>query len=169
MQIGVFGSHDIKKSSLSEIYAIRLGELIANGGHILITGASRGVSDFASIGARRQNGLVVAVSPEINKVANIKSINHENQDVLILTGLPFKMRNVITVMSCDVCVFISGGHGTLNEYTIAIDYGKPCIIIRGTGGASDIIDNIDVMMNKQKNIILFVDTPEEAYIAALSL
>jgi uncharacterized protein (TIGR00725 family) len=51
-----------------------------------------------------------------------------------------KGRNVILIRSADACVFVGGGMGTLNEFTIAFDeLGPKCAIgiLRGTGGLSD--------------------------------
>lgn len=169
MQIGVFGSHNVSSSSACKKVAYKVGKLIAEGGHVLITGASSGVSKLATKGAREKKGLVVAVSPESSKWSTTNSVCHDNLSVLICTGLPYKMRNVITVMSCDACIFISGGYGTLNEFTIAIDHEKPCIIIRETGGISDVVDNILAMLIKKNTPVYFAETAEEAYSEAVSL
>ena len=67
--------------------------------------------------------------------------------MLIFTGFGGKGRNVVSVRSCDAAVFISGGSGTLNEFTIAFDEGKICGILLETGGMTGIIEDLE------KNII----------------
>ncbi len=169
MQIGVFGSHNISSSPICKKIAYEVGKLIAEGGHVLVTGASRGVSELATKGAREKNGLVVAVSPESSKCSTSNSVCHDNLSVLIRTGMPYKMRNVITIMSCDVCIFISGGYGSLNEFTVAIDQEKPCIIIKKTGGISDVVEEILDRLVKINTPVYFAQTAEEAYLEAVSL
>jgi predicted Rossmann-fold nucleotide-binding protein len=60
--------------------------------------------------------------------------------VAIYTGLGKKGRNVILVRSARICVFLAGGMGTLNEFTIAHDeLSEKCVIavLSGSGGFSD--------------------------------
>jgi len=59
---------------------------------------------------------------------------------MLYTGMGPKGRNVILVRSADACVFVGGGMGTLNEFTIAFDELSPqCAIgiLTNTGGLSD--------------------------------
>lgn len=167
MQIGVFGSHHIDSASAANKIAYKTGRLIAEGGHVLITGASTGISAIAAKGANDHKGIVVAISPEIEKVPMTNSIDHHDTSVLILTGMPYKMRNVISVMSCDVCIFISGGYGTLNEFTIAVDNMRPCVVIEKTGGTVDILGDL-LRKIKTKTNVHFVESAESAYSEALS-
>jgi hypothetical protein len=44
--------------------------------------------------------------------------------------------------SCDAVVTICGRIGTLNEFTIAFEDGKPTGVLEGTGGTADIIRDI---------------------------
>jgi uncharacterized protein (TIGR00725 family) len=65
-----------------------------------------------------------------------------NADVMIFTGSGLKGRNVVNIRSCDGVIFISGGTGTLNEFTIAYDEGKPIGILEGSGGITQFVKDI---------------------------
>jgi predicted Rossmann-fold nucleotide-binding protein len=55
------------------------------------------------------------------------------------TGMGRKGRNVILVRSADACIFLGGGMGTLNEFTIAfddLDHGTVIGILSESGGFS---------------------------------
>lgn len=167
MQIGVFGSHSNTSLKSKEI-AYRIGELIAGGEDILITGASAGISDLAARGAQGKGGVVIEISPKDTKGSKTDAICHHDNAIIVLTGMPYKMRNVISVLSCDICIFISGNYGTLNEFTIAMDNGKPCIVVSNTGGISNILH--DILSNcKSSSEVHFVNSAEEAYEKAVSM
>jgi hypothetical protein len=58
----------------------------------------------------------------------------------IFTGMGKKGRNVTLVRSAQACVFVGGGLGTLNEFTIAcaeLGPGAAIGLLKGTGGVAD--------------------------------
>lgn len=169
MKIGVFGSHELPGLSHVASDSYEIGNMIASDGHILITGASKGVSEFAAKGALYKSGLVVGISPEYEIEPKSNSIDHKNQVLLIRTGLPYKMRNVITVINCDVCIFISGAEGTLSEFSIALEYKKPCIVLKKSGGFCDVVESIIKALNKYNHRVHYADTVEKAYSLAVSI
>jgi len=66
MTVGVMGSAGgpIEEEVLGRVH--RLGVLIAQRGHVLITGACPGVPQEAVKGAHANGGVVVGVSPALN-------------------------------------------------------------------------------------------------------
>jgi predicted Rossmann-fold nucleotide-binding protein len=53
-------------------------------------------------------------------------------------------RDIINIRSSDAVVIIGGGIGTLNEFTVAYDEGRPIGIVTESGGISNSIEHIVV-------------------------
>lgn len=169
LQIGVMGSAaDLKYAKEIEALAEKVGELIAQKGHIVVYGAEKdydSLSTAASRGAKKAKGLTVGVT--YGKGKDIFDL--ENTDVIISTGLDRGGgREFVLVNSCDVVIAISGGSGTLTELAIAYQSNIPMIVLEGTGGWSDKLANTFIDgRNRLKTI--GVKTPEEAVAKALEL
>ncbi|MFW9985972.1 MAG: TIGR00725 family protein [Candidatus Odinarchaeota archaeon] len=113
--------------------AEEVGQEIARRGAILITGGRDGVMEAASQGAKNMNGLTIGILPEHNK-----SKVNPHVDVAIPTGIAFA-RNYINVVASDAIISLAGSGGTLSEIGFAIALSKPLILIKGTGGVTDLI------------------------------
>ncbi len=142
-KIGVMGAsgkvnEDVKSK------AFEIGSEIAKHDCILVTGATTGLPHEAVKGAKREGGMVVGVSPAINREEHEKTygLPTEDHDMIIYDGSGLKGRNVTNIRACDGVIFISGGTGTLNEFTIAYDEGKPIGILEGTGGMTTLVKDI---------------------------
>ncbi len=163
-KIGVLGSfkqedEDVMKKSR------KIGEIIAKNGCITLTGSGGGVPHEAIKSAKENNGFTVGISP-----ANDLEEHKENKlptegfDMIIFTGFGYKGRNVITVRSCDAAIFISGGSGTLNDFTIAYDEGKLCGVLLGTGGITTIVKDLENIIKDRKSIlgtVIYDSDPEK--------
>ena len=65
---------------------------------------------------------------------------------------------------CDICIFISGRWGTLNEFAIAHDMGKIIGILTGQGKFSSQVKSLLDFFGKSTNAqIIFNDNPAELY------
>ena len=142
MIIGVFGSADALPEQIQKI-AYQLGESLAKRNITALTGACGGVSAAVVAGCKNNNGLTIGVSPARNKDEHINKNNLPTQDldIIIYTGSGYKGRNIVAVQSSDICIFVRGGVGTLNELTIAIDEGKIIGLLQETGGTADMASN----------------------------
>jgi predicted Rossmann-fold nucleotide-binding protein len=78
-------------------------------------------------------------------------------DVVIYTGFGLKGRNVVLVRSCDIVLFIAGGMGSLNEFTIAHDEQKVIGCLVGTGGVADEADLLLQKFSKASGARIFQD------------
>lgn len=160
--IGVSGSAAGKITRNLETVAFIVGQEIARAGAILITGACTGLSHEAARGAKSQAGLVIGVSP----AETIKQHQEKYQfpieyfDLIIYTGFGYKGRNVIWVRSCDALICIAGRTGTLNEFTIAYDEGKPIGILQ-SGGVSQLIPKIVKIAKKGRAPIFYSRNPKQ--------
>ncbi|MEM2184707.1 MAG: LOG family protein [Candidatus Methanomethylicia archaeon] len=90
---------------------------------------------------------------------------------IIDTGLDYRGRSVILVRCSDVVVSLGGEIGTLIELFIAYSYGKPIVILRGTGMSTDKLESTfkNAFDNRFLSKIVYVDSPEELAQKALEL
>ena len=141
LQIAVLGSASAAEDSPEGTSASEIGRLVASTGAVLLTGGCSGLPHAAVLGARQAGGSTVGVSPAANREDHEQLYGYPmDSTILIFTGMGRRGRNVILVRSADACIFIGGGMGTLNEFTIAFeDLGPSCGIgiLTGTGGLID--------------------------------
>ena len=140
-KIGVMGSAREPENSLSGQQAFAIGKQTARHGGILLTGGCPGLPHSAVLGAMENGGMTIAVSPAMNRMNHLNDFGYPvDSETMIFTGMGNKGRNVVLVRSCDACVFVSGGMGTLNEFTIAFDdfcENNVIGILESSGGFSD--------------------------------
>ncbi|MFH1439778.1 MAG: hypothetical protein ABIG89_04375 [Candidatus Woesearchaeota archaeon] len=156
--IGVMGraSGDFSDELIEKARVI--GEEIAKNNFILVTGATTGMSFESTKGAKHENGMVIGISPWINKDEHLaKNYPIENFDFILYTGYGHKGRNILNIRACDAVIIINGSIGTLNEFTIAYDDGKVIGVLE-SGGISEKIKEIIQVCNKKTNAIVIYDS-----------
>ena len=129
-------SRDLKESLIRK--ARETGEAIAKEGCILVTGACMGLPYEAAKAAGKKGGNTLAYSPASDFKEHIEppisypypSLNSE----IIFTGIGKTGRNVLSIKECDGVIFIGGGIGTFNEFSIAFHEGKVIGVLTGTKG-----------------------------------
>lgn len=161
INIAVIGSRNCSKNTKLWELSYEVGKLIATAGYNLITGAAKGVSQAAALGASDCNGFVIGIPPSAFSSHEKTEVAIDNIDLLIETALIPKSRNVITILNSNAVIALAGNYGTLNEITIAISHNIPLVIIRGLGGISDIMDIILKQLGSDGNVTI-VSTPKEA-------
>ncbi len=130
--------------------ARRLGQLVAEGGDVLLCGGrDEGVMAAAARGAREAGGLTLGILP-----GSDPDLASEHIDLAVATGMG-NARNAINVLSSDVVVACAGGAGTLSEVALALKSGKTVVTLGfdpGTGFSS-----------WRGRGLLLADTAEEAH------
>ncbi len=153
LKIGVMGSASGPQTENGDARkkAQELGEEIARRGHIFINGACPGLPHDAMLAAKEAGGTTLGVSPAFSEY------EHENEylsptghDIILFTGMGFMERDIINIRSSDAIVIVGGGIGTLNEFTIAYDEGRPTGILTNSGGISNSIPHIVVELCKRQ-------------------
>jgi uncharacterized protein (TIGR00725 family) len=162
-KIGVMGKAGRSKGiseNLAKAAEI-VGREIAKRGCILVNGACMGVADQAAKGASAQGGLVLAYSPAKNLREHVEppiSYPYPEKNVeLIFTGLGKIGRNVLSIYQSDGVIFIGGGIGTLNEFSIAYHEGKVLGVLEGTGGMTGEFERLIGEVKKDTGAILVKD------------
>lgn len=158
-KIGVMGSAREPEDSDVGRLCYDVGKQVASHGAILLTGGCPGLPHAAALGAKQTGGMTVAISPAMNRHSHLSDFGYPlDSEVIIFTGMGNKGRNVILVRSCDACIFVSGGMGTLNEFTIAFDdfcESNTIGILTQSGGLSDSYLNI-ATCSKRKTLATIV-------------
>jgi hypothetical protein len=164
LRIGVIGKNGDVPEKIKEI-AEKVGEEIAKNGAILICGGREGVMEAACRGAKKEKGTTVGILPSLDESDANKYV-----DVVITTGMNYA-RNVLVVTSSDVVIAIEGSVGTLSEISLALNYQKPVVVVKGSGGISDEIQNLLKKCGKKfgKKPRVYEAKAEEAVKMALKL
>ena len=115
--IGVMGGAGAGEDACRLAY--RLGQLVADGGDVLLCGGrAHGVMEHAARGARDRGGLTVGVLP-----GSDPDRASTNIALAVATGMG-NARNVINVLTSDAVVACAGGTGTISEVALALKSGK---------------------------------------------
>ncbi len=140
--------------------AFQVGQEIAKQGAILLTGATVGIPEWAARGAQSAKGVSIGLSPANSQREHIRKypLPVEHMDVIIYTGFDYSGRNLLLTKSADAVIEICGRIGTLNEFSIAFEAGRPIGILLGTGGEVEEIAHIlKVAKRGHKHIIYDTD------------
>ena len=171
IKIGVMGSAStsiaVESRQRVDELAVRLGKKIAAAACVLITGELDGIPGRVVEVHRQQGGLSVGTSPahSASEHAALYDTPPCPSTVVIYSGFGFKGRNVIAVRSADIVILVSGGIGTLNEFTIAYDEGKVIGLLQGTGGAADCAQTLlDTLLVRPTGAIVLADPDPEPLI-----
>ncbi|MBQ7802467.1 TIGR00730 family Rossman fold protein [Candidatus Saccharibacteria bacterium] len=110
--VTIFGSARLKENSKYYREARKLGALLAENGHAVITGGGPGIMEAANRGSYEYGGRSIGL--------NI-TLSHEQHPNPYLTDMLqfeyFFARKVMLAMSAKVYVFFPGGFGTMDEFS----------------------------------------------------
>lgn len=143
--------------------AKELGREIVRQSGIIVTGATTGFPLWSAMGAKEERGISIGLSPAANEREHIESwkLPIDYMDLIIYTGFGFPGRDLLFTRSCD-CVFIGCGRiGTIHEFTIAFEDGKPIGILEGEWTMDKTIHEILERANRPNDKIVFSADPKE--------
>ena len=108
--VTVFGSARLTQDSKYCVMAYKLGRMLAENGHVVITGGGPGIMEAASHGAFEIGGRTIGL--------NITLAHEQFPNPYLTDCLTFEYffaRKVSLAMSAKVFVFFPGGFGTMDE------------------------------------------------------
>jgi hypothetical protein len=143
--------------------ALELGRAIAKSGQILTTGATLGLPYYAAYGAKEAGGMSVGFSPAASLREHLHKyrLPYDCYDFVNFTGLHYVGRDLYLVQSSDAVITIGGRFGSLHEFTSALEAGKPCGILTGSGGTADIIESLmQILEPPHDSIVIYDDDPD---------
>ncbi len=116
MNITVFGGSQPKPGSPAYDEALKLGRMLAERGHTVLTGGYIGTMEAVSRGAVEAGGHTVGVTcEEIETWRAVKPNGWVKEEIRRKTLLE-RLETLITV--CDAAIALSGGPGTLAEIAL---------------------------------------------------
>ncbi|MCX6718411.1 MAG: hypothetical protein NTY81_02305 [Candidatus Staskawiczbacteria bacterium] len=172
MKVAIYGSAANDADDLAIKSAREIGQLLAEHGHTIITGASFGAPFEAASAAFKAGGRVVGYSPAVNIKEHQTRFGDSVKGFTELIFIPsdykyvannmacYKYRNISTVMNCDKVIIIGGRYGTLDEFIQAYEFGKEIGIIKNSKGAAEVIatDMMSLILEK-----VYKDTGAKVY------
>ena len=113
--------------------AKELGREIARQGAVLVTGATTGFPLWAAMGVKEEGGISIGISPAANERehAEIYKLPLDYLDLVIYTGFGYSGRDLLLTRAADAVICGCGRVGTVHEFTIAFEDGKPIGIYEG--------------------------------------
>lgn len=162
--ICVSGAAAGKTVTDSRDLALRVGEAIAEHGHILTTGATVGLPYYAGLGAKRKGGTSIGFSPASSLREHLRKyrLPHDVFDFINFTGLNYVGRDLYLVQSSDAVITVGGRFGSLHEFTSALEARKPCGVLLGSGGTADLIPSLmETLEPPDGDLVIYSDNPED--------
>ena len=144
--------------------AKELGREIARHGAALTTGATTGFPLWVAMGAKEEGGMSIGFSPantEKNHVNDYK-LPLDYMDLIVYTGFGYVGRDVLLTRSSDAVIIGPGRIGTIHEFTVAYEDGKPVGVLRGDWDTDEVIEFIMKKSHRTNDKVFFADTPKEA-------
>lgn len=113
--------------------AKELGREIARQGAILITGATTGFPLWAAMGCKEEGGVSIGFSPASTEKEHLEvyKLPVDYMDLIIYTGFGYPGRDLLLTRSADAVICGCGRIGTIHEFAIAFEDGKPIGIYEG--------------------------------------
>lgn len=121
--IGVVGGHAHNTSSAATALAREAGRLLGERNYGVVCGGSSGIMQAACEGNREGGGTPVGILK-----FNDPDAANESVEIAIATSMDVASNNVI-IWSAEAIIAFEGRFGTLNEIALALDAGKPLIVM----------------------------------------
>ena len=187
-KIGVYGSN-VSEGPHAVALGRALGRALAQQHCIVITGACSGMPYVVAHEAAQRGVEVWGFTPELSFEG--QQAAYPDDDIRIYTRLIYvpqnykelfvtpptsaardwagrlKYRNAISTINTDAGIIISGGWGTLNEFTNLIYDGKPIGILTGTGGLADELPTWYPKLRKKSESVVLFDNTSETLVAKI--
>lgn len=141
---------------------IELGKQIALQGAILLTGATTGFPMWSAMGATEAGGVSVGLSPAATPKEHIETYNLplEYMDLVLYTGFGYPGRDIIFTHSTDAMLFGCGRIGTIHEFTVAFEDGKPIGILEGSWATDEVLKDILDNGHRGSELVVFDTDPK---------
>jgi hypothetical protein len=162
-QICVSGAASGDTVEYAHQLAYELGEAIAKSGHVLNTGATIGLPQWAARGCNEHGGLSIGFSPAGTYREHVKSYRLPTKefDYINFTGMDYVGRDVYLVRSSDAVITVGGRMGSLHEFATATEAHKICAVLLGSGGLADFIPTlVDRISTPGKEALMFDTNPK---------
>jgi uncharacterized protein (TIGR00725 family) len=145
IKIGISGATETGACGIDALdQAKELGREVVRQGALLLTGASSGFPMWAAMGAKEEKGTVVGLSPATSEKEHVEVYRMPllYTDIVIYTGFGEPGRDLLFSRSADAIIVGCGRVGTVNEFTVAFQEGKPIGVLEGEGSIAPLVKDI---------------------------
>ena len=113
--------------------AKELGREIAHQDAVLVTGATTGFPLWVAMGFKEVGGVSIGFSPAASEREHVEiyKLPLDFLDLMIYTGFGYSGRDLLLTRSVDAVICGCGRVGTIHEFTVAFEDGKPIGIFEG--------------------------------------
>lgn len=164
IKLGVSGAAETGHCGLHALdKAKELGRQIVEQGAIIITGATTGFPLWSAMGAKEANGISIGLSPAQSEKDHVETwrLPIDYMDLIIYTGFGFPGRDLLFTRSCDAIFIGCGRIGTIHEFTIAFEDGKPIGVLEGPWTMADQIKDMIAKSNRPGDMVIFDEDPKQ--------
>jgi uncharacterized protein (TIGR00725 family) len=161
-KIGVAGASDTGTCGIDALdQAKEIGRHIVRNGGVVLTGAASGFPLWAAMGAKEEKGMVIGLSPAVSEAEHkdVYRMPTEYADLIIYTGFGEPGRDLMFSRSADAIIVGCGRVGTLQEFTVAFQEGKPVGVLEGEGSIAPLVKEIAARGGHPTNLIIFDPDP----------
>ncbi len=139
-----------------------LGREIARQGAALTTGATTGFPYYAAIGAKEAGGLSIGFSPAATEKEHVTvyGLPLDYMDVIVYTGFGFPGRDLLLTRASDAVILGCGRIGTIHEFTVAFEDGKPIGVLQGDWFTDEELQLILKNSNMPHPLVVFDPDPK---------
>jgi len=134
IKIGVSGAAETGHCGVDALEkAKELGREIARAGAVLVTGATTGFPLWVAMGSKEVGGFSIGFSPAASEREHVEvyKLPLDYMDLIIYTGFGYPGRDILLTRSSDAVICGCGRIGTIHEFTVAFEDGKPIGIFEG--------------------------------------
>lgn len=162
-KIGISGAAETGHCGVDALEKAKgLGREVVRQGGILLSGATTGFPLWAAMGAKEERGISIGLSPAANAKEHVESyrLPLDYMDLIIYTGFGFPGRDLLFTRSCDAILIGCGRIGTIHEFTIAFEDGKPIGILEGDWTMDEQIKDMMEKGNRPTDRVIFDSDPQ---------
>ena len=162
-KIGVAGASETGSCGIDALdQAKELGREIVRHGGVVLTGAASGFPLWAAMGAKEEKGMVIGLSPATNETEHkdVYRMPTEYADLIIYSGFGEPGRDLMFSRSADAIIVGCGRVGTLQEFTVAFQEGKPVGVLEGEGSIAPLVKEITARGEYPTQKIFFESDPK---------
>ena len=163
IKIGVSGAAETGHCGVSALdNAKELGREIVRQDGVVVTGATTGFPLWSAMGAKEECGISIGLSPAQSEQDHIENwrLPVDYMDLIIYTGFGFPGRDLLFTRSCDALIIGCGRIGTIHEFTIAFEEGKPIGILEGEWTMDEQIRDIIEKGNRPADFVIYDANPK---------
>lgn len=163
IKIGVSGAAETGTCGLNALdIGKEVGREIIRQGGLLITGATSGFPMWASMGAKEERGIVFGFSPASSEKEHVEAyrLPTDYTDLIIYTGFGYPGRDLLFTRACDAVIIGCGRIGTIHEFTISFEDGKPTGVLGGPWITETDIQDIVKNSGRPADHVVFDDDPK---------